>query len=133
MSKNAIRIDAALLRDAEAEAKLMHRSAPKQIEYWASIGRELEKLVDSEALLKVRLGLASLRLEVREAAPVTTDAVHDRLTALRESGELSRRIAPDGIAYEASGEPGLLYRVHNGQRERGRFVDGEFIAQPSAS
>nr|BBJ04579.1 hypothetical protein YBY_24280 [Marinobacter nauticus] len=35
----AIRIDDKLIREALAEAQVQRRSAPKQIEYWAEIGR----------------------------------------------------------------------------------------------
>ncbi len=38
MSK-AIKLSEALINDAVANGKAQHRSAPKQIEYWARIGK----------------------------------------------------------------------------------------------
>ncbi|MBC8346258.1 MAG: hypothetical protein H8E56_08380 [Candidatus Marinimicrobia bacterium] len=39
MSQNVIRIDSELFNTAKSIANVEHRSVPKQIEYWAKIGR----------------------------------------------------------------------------------------------
>ncbi|MBC8467148.1 MAG: hypothetical protein H8D58_01000 [Candidatus Marinimicrobia bacterium] len=39
MSQNVVRIDSKLFKNAKVAANVEHRSVPKQIEYWAKIGR----------------------------------------------------------------------------------------------
>lgn len=46
MSSASIRIDQSLFDYAVAMAKVYHRSPPKQIEYWAHIGRTMEENPD---------------------------------------------------------------------------------------
>lgn len=42
----AIKLDAGLVNEARTYGTAMHRSAPKQIEYWARIGRIAEENPD---------------------------------------------------------------------------------------
>lgn len=42
----AIKLPDKLVKDAKRYANLYHRSAPKQIEYWASIGKLIEENQD---------------------------------------------------------------------------------------
>jgi hypothetical protein len=60
MSQNVIRIDTELFNKAKTIAKVEHRSVPKQIEYWAKIGRIAIKNPDLsyEMIHDILLGLA---------------------------------------------------------------------------
>lgn len=39
----AVNLDEKLINEARSQSKVMHRSVPKQIEYWARIGRIAEE------------------------------------------------------------------------------------------
>lgn len=54
----AIRVSESLYQLADQEASVMHRSTAGQLEFWASIGRKAEKLLDPsvvQALLHAQL------------------------------------------------------------------------------
>src|SRR5690606_40635579 len=59
----AIRIDDKLVREASAEAQLQRRSTPKQIEYWAEIGRIVAGEVSAEDLISIAQGNRRVRVE----------------------------------------------------------------------
>ncbi len=129
-----VRLDAALMRAAEAEGRLQRRSTPRQIEYWAELGRQLAGELSMEDVLAVRQGLARVQVTPVEAAPVDPDEVFGEVEALRESGALYQAVAEGDHHYEPSRtRPGLLDRVHaDGRRETGVFRDGRFHASESA-
>lgn len=129
-----IRLDTALVRAAEAEGRLEKRSTPRQIEYWAELGQRLAAELSMEDVLAVRQGLARVRVEPVEAAPVTPDEVFARVEELRESGALYEAVTGADFHYEPSrSKPGMLDKVHrDGRRETGTFHDGEFRVADSA-
>jgi hypothetical protein len=61
MAKSAspVRLQDDLMRRAALAGARHHRSAAQQIEYWASLGREVAALLDPDRLLAVQAGLAS--------------------------------------------------------------------------
>jgi hypothetical protein len=127
MSK-AIRLGDDLCREASAKAKLMHRSIPLQIEYWAKLGKSVESFVNPEVLISLLQG--SVQLEVKPVYTPTIDT--DNLFGEVESkkANLERHVSVVGYHYESSlSSPGFLDKVFtDGERITGRFENGEFIS-----
>ncbi len=125
----AIRLSDDLVREAESEAMLYKRTTPKQLEYWAEIGKRVARGASSEDLLYLMEDLAEVKINPRQARPLDTDAVFAAVEQRRESGELARNVTKANWRYEASPEqPGLIDRIAaNGVRQSGRFRDGEFV------
>ncbi|MFV2061685.1 MAG: hypothetical protein ACC653_13445, partial [Gammaproteobacteria bacterium] len=59
-----IRLKDSIIRDAEAEARVFSRSVPKQIEFWAEIGKSISHTVTPNELLALLNGLAEIRIEM---------------------------------------------------------------------
>lgn len=128
MSKT-MRLSAELAEAAEREGSLQKRSAPKQIEYWAELGKAVERVLSPNDVVAVVQGLKVLHIEPRQPVSLDSDEIFGELDALRESGELSELVTSAPYSYEAStSQPGLLERVDNktGQRDIGQFRDGVF-------
>jgi hypothetical protein len=128
----ALRLDDALVREAELEARLSKRTTPKQIEFWAEIGRVVAGELDPRDLIALTQGFARLRVEAAPGRQVDPDAVFASVRRERAAGSLPRRVTRAAVVYEASQtHPGQLDRVlPDGTRETGSFRDGEF--HPSA-
>lgn len=124
-----LRLSDDLVHDAEAEALIHKRSIPKQIEYWAEIGKAIAHTVSNSDLLALMQGIAQVQIAPRAAAPVDPLTVLASIEEAREDGTLRRSISQARIRYEASPtHPGLLDRIHpDGHRETGRFLNGEFV------
>jgi hypothetical protein len=124
-----LRLDADLVRAASAAAQLHKRSTPRQIEYWAEIGREVEKRLSAEDVLALREGLARLIVERGALSPVEPDEVLAAIDTIRRSGELTERVCESRVRYQsAPRHPGLLERIDpEGSRELGTFRNGEFV------
>ncbi len=81
-SSAPLRLDAELIRAASAAARLQRRSVPRQIEYWAELGRAVEKRVAMEDLLALREGLARLVVEkapLFDESPTTSSRTSNKL------------------------------------------------------
>lgn len=128
----AIRLDDHLIHEAETEALLHKRSTPKQIEYWAQIGRLVTDRVSANDLLGLVQGVAEVRVDFRPAPAVDAESVFDAVEQAREEGTLRREVSRAAVRYEASvGRPGLLDRIFaDGRRESGHFRNGEFVPVP---
>ena len=132
MAKSAspVRLQDALMRSAALAGARHHRSAAQQIEYWASLGREVAALLDPDRLLAVQAGLARLRVEPVTVASVIPEQVFAALEADRSSGVLANSVSSALVRYQAcSSRPGYLERLdRDGSRSVGRFANGEFLA-----
>jgi hypothetical protein len=132
MAKSAspVRLQDALMRSAALAGALHHRSAAQQIEYWASLGREVAALLDPDRLLAVQAGLARLHVEPVTAPSVIPQQVFAALEADRSSGVLANSVSSAPVRYQAcSSRPGYLERLdRDGSRSVGRFANGEFLA-----
>ena len=132
MAKSAspVRLQEALMRSAALAGARHHRSAAQQIEYWASLGREVAALLDPDRLLAVQAGLARLRVEPVTVASVIPEQVFAALEADRSSGVLANSVSSAPVRYQAcSSRPGYLERLDkDGSRSVGRFANGEFLA-----
>jgi len=126
----AVRLDNILVRQAAAEGAVHRRSTPKQIEYWADIGRIVAGEVSAEDLIAIAQGIRQVRVEPVVAEPLSSEDLWTEVDQTRESGELSRSIARGRVVYQVSDDkPGYLQAIHpDGTREVGQFRNGRFEA-----
>ncbi|GGY67009.1 TA system antitoxin ParD family protein [Marinobacter zhanjiangensis] len=124
----AVRLEDTLVRHASAEGQVQRRSTPKQIEFWAEIGRAVAGEVSAEDLIAISQGIRKVKVEPVMPEPVTSDDIWADVEADRESGGLSRHIARDRIVYQAStSRPGYLEAIYpDGQKVTGQFRNGRF-------
>ena len=124
-----LRLDDELVHQAELEGRLHKRTTPKQIEFWAEIGKQLERVIDPSDLIAISQGLMRLRLEPIASNPVDPDEVLEETAQYRKMSDSAPPITQAPFYYEASRtQPGLLDRVAaDGKRETGHFRDGKFI------
>lgn len=123
-----VRLQADLMERAVQAGARHHRSAAQQIEYWAALGQQVAGLVDPDSLLAVQCGVARLKVEPIQGAPVASQEVFAALDADRRSGVLAQAVTTAAVRYQASSQqPGLLERIGpDGSRVIGRFRDGVF-------
>jgi len=126
----AIRLDDNLVRHAAAEGQVHRRSTPKQIEYWAEIGRAVAGEVSAEDLIAILQGIRRVKVKPVVPEAVTSDDLWAEVDQARESGELSRSIARGRTVYQAAvDKPGYLEAIYpGGMREIGQFRNGRFEA-----
>ena len=124
-----VRLDEKLFHDAEIEGISHKRSPPKQIEYWAEIGKAVAGFISSNELLALMQGFAQVHITPRSSKAVNPDNVFEKLEQDRQQGTLSQSVTQAKVWYEASlKHPGLLDKVSaDGTRETGHFHHGEFI------
>ena len=125
-----LRLDNGLIRAANAAARLQRRTVPRQIEYWAELGRAVEKHLNFEDLVAVREGLARLVVEKGALVEVDPDDVFSALESARVEGTLIRDVTTATMRYQSCpGRPGLLEQItSDGRKTPGRFQNGEFIS-----
>jgi hypothetical protein len=125
----ALRLNDDLVHEAETEALLNKRTAPKQIEYWAQIGKSVARNASASDLLALMQGFAQVQVNHIPSAPVNPDEVFAAVEQARQDGALRDAVSRSQVIYETSQtHPGLLDRVFpNGRRHSGHFRNGEFI------
>lgn len=123
-----VRLEQALMEAATVAGKAHHRSAAEQIEYWASLGRKVAKVVNPDTLLEINAGLAKLSVEKVAPVNVNPDAVFAALDQSRAAGALTAAITSGAVQYQAShSHPGFLEQVHpDGRVVVGQFTNGQF-------
>lgn len=127
-----LRLSAALVEAAEKEGALQKRSAPKQIEFWAELGKAVDGVIDAADVVAVIQGLRKIKVEPVTSMAVDARDVFDSLETIRESGGLAEKVTSAAVYYEASlSRPGLLDRVSSrtGERQTGQFHKGVFKVQ----
>ncbi len=124
-----MRLEQTLVQAATAAGENYKRSAAGQIEYWAEIGRAVERVLDPESIIAVQSGLAKIKLELTSGEPVEPDAVFDNLESDRHQGSLSDSVTGSEITYQAShSRPGMLEQINpDGHVTIGQFRNGEFV------
>lgn len=127
-SPSPVRLQDDLMRSAALAGALHQRSAAQQVEYWASLSREVAGLLDPEQLLSVKAGLARLRVEPVRAVAVDPERVFASLEQARVDGTLAASVSTATVRYQASSaRPGLLDQISSdGSHSVGTFVDGVF-------
>ncbi len=127
-----IRLDPELIALAKKEGSIKKRSVPKQIEYWAELGKAIEPVIDLKDVYAIIQGFIKINVEPLESKAVDPNKVFDSLEKNRKSGELARNVTTSSIYFEASQtKPGLLDRIDitTGTRQTGRFHNGKFEIQ----
>ena len=131
MTKSAspIRLETNLMQAAKMTGKRYKRSTAEQIEYWATIGRSMSKLIDPDTLIRIKSGATKIRLENTENTALDVDDVFSTLDSDRASGTLSQSITSSKVAYRASKhKAGYLEQVdEQGNIILGHFENGQFI------
>ncbi len=128
-STSPLRLDSTLVAAAKREGSINKRSAPKQIEFWAELGKAVEKVLDYNDIFAVIQGLKRIKVESVKSEAVDPAEVFDSIETSRNSEELGERVTSAAFYFEASRrQPGLLDRVNSatGERQTGRFYNGEF-------
>lgn len=129
-ASRSIRLDAELVEAAEAQGKALHRSAPSQIEFWASIGRRLAPILSHKDLLAIGQGLAHITVETEPSPRVNPDVVFAAVAQHRTSPFVSTAANPAPFQYEVSQTPGYIDRVDSdGNRVTGKITNGQFVPQ----
>jgi len=129
MAKSAspVRLQEDLMQAATLTGARCHRSAAEQVEYWASLGRQLAQMLDPNQLAAVAAGLARLRIEAVVGTPIPPEQVLESLAQTRET--LAAALVGSGPRYQASARyPGYLEQLDaQGQVTVGQFRNGVFL------
>jgi hypothetical protein len=129
-SSSPIRIEQSLMNEAGIIGKDMHRSATQQLEYWADMGRQLEGLLSTNDIIKIKSGMAQLRVDSVSNTPIDPDSVFDTIERDRLSGALASKVTNAKIPrYQASVTyKGYLEQIApNGSKRIGTFTGGKFV------
>jgi len=131
MMSTPLRVKDGLFRDAEAEGVLMNRSAAKQVEFWAELGKRVAHSVSPLDMLALMQGIAEVKVVVAAPGRVDPAQVFAAVGQVRSKGQLGQQITQGRAYFEASlTVSGLLDRVMpDGQRQTGRFKNGVFVAE----
>ena len=123
-----VRLQDDLMQAASVAGSRWNRSATEQVEYWASLGRQIARFVDPDSLLEVAAGLARLKIEPTVAQPIDPEDIFAAVEADRRSGELPKKVTTAPIRYQASlKHPGYLEQIdENDVRTVGSFHSGIF-------
>lgn len=127
-----IRLSSALVAAAEKEGTIQKRSVPKQIEFWAELGKSVARVMDLSDVFAIIQGLKKVKVEPVTSVAVDPGDVFNSLENKRKSGNLAEKVTSSAVYYEASlSQQGLLDRVNSdtGERETGQFHNGEFKVQ----
>lgn len=127
-SASPVRLQQELMQSATLAGARHHRSAAEQIEYWATLGRQVAGVLDPDKLLDVLAGLAAVRVEPVTSAAVAPEQVFAAVEQQRRLGQLSGAVSSAVLRYQAStAHPGFLEEINsNGRRRLGQFRHGVF-------
>lgn len=117
--KRSIRLDSELIKQAETIGSRSKRSIASQVEYWAGLGRALEK---SQQPTKEQLS------DLLSFNSTFIEKVGEEVG----SGEFERNVLQGGYAFEKSKMgSGYVDKVfQDGVRLTGRIIDGNFVEIP---
>lgn len=126
-----LRVKNSLFKEAEVEGSLLNRSAAKQVEFWAELGKRVAHSVTPADMLALMQGIADVRVEVPESKPINPEQVFAEVDKASSSGQLGQQITRGALYYEASqSRPGLLDQVMpDGRRCTGHFSNGSFMSE----
>jgi len=122
------RLDDKLVNDAAIEAQTQKRSTPKQIEYWADIGRSLENVLSSTDITALKQGLVKLEIKPVSLSAIEPEEILSQIEQEHKRGEMLEVISKATFRYIADPKhSGLLVRIdRNGKRITGEFKNGVF-------
>lgn len=123
-----LRLRASLYQIAAQHAAREHRSIPKQVEYWAEIGRWIASKIDDREIYALLADNATINITMRPSVAVSVDQAHISLEQARSSGALSSAIQAEFIYDTDPTKPDFIRETaSNGTQRYGKFVDGEFV------
>ncbi len=128
---NPMRLSPELVEAAERESRVQKRSLPKQIEFWAVLGKAVQGVIDYSDVIAVTQGLKKIAVEPIESPTADPDDVFADLENSRKRRALAKDVTTAAVYYEASrSRPGMIDRVNSatGERRTGRFKQGKFQA-----
>ena len=130
-----VRLQAELMQSATMAGRRQHRSAAEQIEYWASIGRSVSKIINQDTLLEISAGLVRLKIEPVVSLAIAPEEVFSDLERDRKTGRLEASVTTSSVRYQISTRhPGQLEQVlPDGRVIVGQFHNGVFTPLPEAA
>jgi len=126
-----LRVNKHLFQEAEAEGALLNRSAAKQVEFWAKLGKQIAHTLSPADILALMQGIANVHIQIPASQPVNPDEIFAAVDKTNANKNSSQQITRSTLYYEASKtQPGLLDQVMpEGTRRCGRFRDGTFTSE----
>jgi len=135
MSNKPVRISDAFLDEAKLAAEREMRSLPKQVEYWADIGKVVASALDPVTLAAVRAGTLTVTAVAKPSRAVDVDQVLAELEHERADGTLVESATRASRVYQV--DPSDPERVQcidaAGKRQSGQFIDGRFVVDQQAA
>ena len=122
----AVKLSDDLVKDARQEAEATDRSLTSQIEYWARLGRTVERVLQHEDILDLK------RTGEMPSGPPTPRAV---LSALRQIAseasrpELAATLRYGRTVYQDAGDSRVERIERDGTRTVGRFMNRRFTVE----
>ncbi len=87
----------------------MNRSAAKQVEFWAALGKRVAQSVTPSDILALMQGFANVRVEILDSRPIDPSVVFDTVDEASAARALGQQITRGSLCYEESkSRPGLL-------------------------
>ena len=126
-----LRVNNNLFKEAETEGLLMNRSAAKQVEFWAELGKRVAHSVTPVDMLALMQGIAKVIIEIPDLKPIDPNHIFAEVDKANLTGKLGRHITQGTVYYEASQrQPGLLDQVTpDGNRQTGHYKNGKFLPE----
>ncbi len=123
-----LRVSDDLFHEAEIEGSLMNRSAAKQVEFWAELGKRVAISIAPTDMLALMQGIAKVRIDLPDCRPISSNKVFAEVKRANTSAQTGAVITRGAMYYEASQtRPGMLDQVMpDGSRQTGHFRDGNF-------
>jgi len=123
------RISDTLYKEAEAEGELLKRSAAKQVEFWAELGKHVAHSISPANVLSLLQGVAKIQIVTQKSPPLDPLQVFQGVKEAGVSGYLGDNITKGVLYYQTSQQhPGLLEQIlPDGSVKTGQFNNGIFI------
>jgi len=126
-----LRVNDNLFQEAEAEGSLLNRSAAKQVEFWARLGKQIAHSVTPADMLALLQGIAEIHVQIPVSHPVNPDGIFAAVDKANSTGKSRQQMTRATLYYETSkNQPGLLDQVMpDGTRRTGHFRNGSFLPE----
>jgi hypothetical protein len=126
-----MRLDSALVTDAQAIASTMHRSTAEQIEHWSALGQRLSEALTAQQIAQFLTGIGQITFVQSEHEPIYVMALSEKVEKDSQSGALAQELLSKGhTLYQPSPQGnGILEAIKpDGSRVLGAFKNGVFKA-----
>lgn len=124
-----VRFSDELYEAAEAMADAAHRSAQKQLEYWARLGRLADQMLSNPqaaSLLSNESFISEIAI-CKNTTPIVEDVLAE-IEQDRASGSLKAKVTNASVVYDvAEGNESIRRIDANGKVTIGTLVNGDFV------